>query len=92
MFALLEMRAGWVVVHGVFSSSEVPQIKIEPVSFKSEKDTCIPIVCREGLLADSECEILPLNREQFLKPNSFSVLQMDFLAETSRWSYSTLPA
>ena len=70
----------------------IPQIKIEPVSFKSEKDTCVSIVCKEVLLAGSACEILSLNHEQFLKPNAFSVLQMDFLAETSRWSCSTLPA
>ena len=69
----------------------IPLIKIEPVFFKSEKDTWTPIVCKEVLLAGSACEMLPLNHEQFLKPIAFSVLQMDFLAETSQWSCSTLP-
>lgn len=60
-------------------------MELKPFSFKS-KDASISIVCKESLLEDSEYAVFSLKCEQPLKPHIFSVLQMDFLAETSQWS------
>lgn len=51
-----------------------------------KKDTYIIIVFKDLLCGGSECKVFSLKFKQFLTPNTFSVLQMDFLAETSLWS------
>lgn len=57
MFAIFEMGTGWDVRQRVFYFL-TPQIKMTPVvSFKSEKDTCTSIVCKDVLLAGQECKV-----------------------------------